>query len=47
MTYKGFEIAKKRTGLYYIIAMGSVIGTAKNERAAMQWIDELCYLEEV
>ena len=45
--YKGFEIVRKGACLYWIIGMGYVMGSAETKKAAMEWVDELCYLEEV
>ena len=46
MEYKGFEIVRRGRGLYWIVAMGSMIGSAVSESAAREYIDELTYLEE-
>jgi len=39
--YLGFDIVKKRPGLYWIIANGSMVGSAKSVRAAKEYIDLL------
>ena len=46
MEYKGFDIIKKKPGLYWIIYNGSMLGSAKSVPAAKEYIDELttCYV---
>lgn len=46
MGYKGFDIIKKKPGLYWVIYNGSMLGSAKSVPAAKEYIDELttCYV---
>ena len=46
MEYKGFDIIKKKTGLYWVIYNGSMLGSAVSVDAAKEYIDELttCYV---
>ena len=43
MEYRGFDIIKKKPGLYWVIYNGSMIGSAVSEEKAKQLIDELIY----
>lgn len=46
MEYRGFDIIKKKPGLYWVLYNGSMLGSAKSEKAAKEYIDELttCYV---
>lgn len=46
MEYKGFDIIKKKPGLYWVIYNGSMIGSSVSVAAAKEYIDELttCYV---
>ena len=46
MKYKRFDIIKKRSGLYWVICNGSMLGSAVSVEAAKEYIDELttCYV---
>ena len=39
--YLGFDIVKKRPGLYWIIGCGSMVGSAKSVHDAKEFIDLL------
>ena len=41
MEYKGFNIIKKKPGLYWVIYNGSMIGSAVSVEVAKEYIDEL------
>jgi hypothetical protein len=43
MEYKGFDIIKKRSDLYWVIYNGSMLGSAKNIKCAKLLIDESTY----
>ena len=43
MEYRGFDIVKKKPGLYWVARNGSVLGTAVSVEKAKQLIDELVY----
>ena len=43
MEYRGFDIVKKKSGLYWVACNGSVLGTAVSVEKAKQLIDELVY----
>lgn len=45
MEYKGFDIIKKKSDLYWVIYNGSMLGSAKNVKGAKLLIDELTYCE--
>lgn len=45
MDYKGFDIIKKRSDLFWVIYNGSMLGSAKNVKVAKLLIDELTYCE--
>lgn len=46
MEYKGFDIIKKKPGLYWVIYNGSMLGSAVSVKCAKDFIDELtiCYV---
>ena len=46
MEYKGFDIIKKKPGLYWVIYNGSMMGSAVSVQCAKDFIDELtiCYV---
>ena len=39
MEYRGFDIIKKKPGLYWVACNGSVLGSAVSEKKAMEFID--------
>lgn len=41
INYQGFEIVKRENGLFWIIGMGYVIGSATNVESAKEYIEEL------
>lgn len=45
MDYKGFEIIKKRSDLFWVIYNGSMLGSAKSLKGAKLFIDELTYCD--
>lgn len=45
MEYRGFDIIKRKPGLYWVACNGCVIGSAVSREKAMEFIDELIYEE--
>lgn len=43
MEYRGFDIVKKKPGLYWVACNGSVLGSAVSVEKAKQSIDVLIY----
>lgn len=43
MEYRGFDIIKKKPGLYWVAWNGSVLGSAVSVAKAKELIDELIY----
>lgn len=43
MEYRGFDIVKKKPGLYWVACNGSVLGSAVSVEKAKQFIDVLIY----
>lgn len=45
MEYRGFDIIKRKRGLYWVLALGNFMGSATTLRGARQYIDLMIYEE--